>query len=345
MIRRGAAVAAAVAVLALAGCSSPSGGGSSTDAAAFQNPVVGAGADPWVVRDGDRYLLIQSVSDRLVVTRSAPGDLTGLGDAPSTTVWTPPSEGSHCKALWAPELHRIGDRWWIYYAATTCDGDNANHRMFALESRTDDPTGAYEDRGEVRDAADRWAIDGTRVEWQGEAYWIWSGWPGATDGRQDLWIARMTAPDRLEGEGVLLSEPDRAWERVGMPIEEGPEGLAHDGFLHVVYSASGSWTDAYALGMLTLTGSDPMRRSSWTKSAQPVFAGTADVTSPGHASFTTSPDGREHWIVYHEARYRGAGWDRQIAMQRYAFDGATPRFGRPIAPGVDVPVPGGQRSG
>lgn len=343
-----AALTAALSAVLLAGCS---GGPSahptvSKGGPVFQNPVVATGADPWVVKDGDRYLLIQSEQDRLVVTRSAPADLTGIAQGEATTVWTPPSDGSHCKALWAPELHRVGDRWWIYYAATTCDGDNANHRMFALESTTDDPTGEYADRGEVADSAGRWAIDGTRIEWKGRAYWVWSGWPGKKDGQQNLYIARMSAPDRVEGEGVLLSQPDRPWERVGLPIEEGPEGLADDGVLHVVYSTSGSWTDSYALGMLTLeAGGDPMDPASWTKATKPVFAGTAEVTSPGHASFTTSPDGREHWIVYHSARYPGAGWDRVIDMQRFTFDAhGSPDFGRPVPPETDVPLPSGQNA-
>lgn len=346
-MRRGIAAAAGLAaLLVLTACSGGATAANPTTTkagAVFQNPVVAAGADPWVVRDGDRYLLIQSVADRLVVTRSAPNDLTGIGDGTSTTVWTPPGEGPSCKALWAPELHRVGDRWWIYYAATTCDGNNANHRMFALQSKTDDPTGPYEDRGEVGDAAGRWAIDGTRIEWKGAAYWVWSGWPGRTDGRQNLYIARMSAPNRVEGEGVLLSEPDLAWEQTGKPIEEGPEGLVRDGVLRIVYSASGSWTDGYALGMLTLKGADPLDRGAWVKTPQPVFAGTNDVTSPGHASFTTSPDEREPWIVYHAARYPGAGWDRTIAMQRFAFGrGGTPVFGRPVRAGVDLPLPSGQ---
>lgn len=339
--------AGALVLALLSGCTAATPTAPRTTAAAgptFENPIIASGADPWVVKDGDRYWSVQAEQGRLVVTRSPEKNLTDIASGTATTVWTPPTDGSHCTDLWAPELHRIGDRWWIYYAATTCDGDNAHHRMFALESTTDDPAGRYVDRGQVRDAAGRWAIDGTRVEWRGTAYFVWSGWPGAVDGRQDLYIARMSAPTALVGTGVRIAEADLPWEQVGAPIEEGPEALVHDDVLHLVYSASGSWTDSYALGMLTLTGDDPLDPASWTKAAKPVFAGTETVTSPGHASFTTSPDGREHWIVFHEALFPGAGWDREVSTQPFTFgsDG-TPRFGRPVQDRTAIPVPSGQQ--
>lgn len=119
----------------------------------------------------------------------------------------------------------------------------------------------------------------------------------------------------------------------------------HGGVLRIVYSASGSWTDDYCLGMLTLTGGDPADATSWTKSAQPVFASTAEVFGPGHASFTTSPDGSQPWIVYHSARFAGAGWDRVIDTQpfRWKADG-SPDFGRPVPPDTPLPVPAGEPS-
>jgi GH43 family beta-xylosidase len=128
-----------------------------------------------------------------------------------------------------------------------------------------------------------------------------------------------------------------------MPINEGPEALVHAGVLRIVYSASGSWTDDYCYGMLTLHGSDPLDRDVWQKSAKPVFASTDAVFGPGHGSFVRSPDGREDWMVYHSARYAGAGWDRVIDAQRFSWraDG-TPDFGRPLGPEVEQRLPSGE---
>src|SRR3546814_9440372 len=79
-------------------------------------------------------------------------DVARLADAPEVTVWTPPTEGPNAKAIWAPELHRIGDKWYIYYsaAASGSEGD-ARRGVFVLENAGDDPTtGAWIDRGQLR---------------------------------------------------------------------------------------------------------------------------------------------------------------------------------------------------
>lgn len=343
-----AAAALLLMTIPLAGCSG-SGGPAPTptpSGATFTNPIKQSGADPWVIEYRDHYLLAESRDGGIWLTVSPANDLTGIAGGTEHKIWTIPVEGADSQDVWAPELHHVGGHWYVYFAATTADKDNANHRMFVLESATDDPLSTYTDRGRIADAAGRWAIDGTRFTWHGAAYFVWSGWPGSTNGQQNLYIAKMSSPTRLEGTGVLLSTPSEPWERSGMPIEEGPEALEHDGKLFLVYSASGSWTDDYCLGMLRFTGTDPLDPSSWQKSPKPVFAGDADVVSPGHASFTTSPDGTEDWIVYHSAREAGAGWDRVIDTQRFTWNAdGTPHFGRPVAAGTPQRVPSGQRTG
>ena len=309
-IRRSAlAVLLALVALPLAGCSGGAGGASATPTPTgptFANPIKSQGQDPWVIKDGDHYLLAESRDGGIWLTVSPKDDLTGIDSGTAHRIWASPVDGPDSQDVWAPELHHIGGHWYVYFAATTADKNNANHRMFVLESSTDDPLSTYTDKGRIADAAGRWAIDGTRFSWKGQDYFVWSGWPGGTDGQQNLYIARMTSPTTLAGTGVLLSEPTlsvgdaRATRsrRARRPCE-------HDGKLFLVFSASGSWTDSYCLGMLHLTGADPLDPKSWTKSPKPVFAGNADVVSPGHASFTTSPDGKQDWIVYHSAREAG----------------------------------------
>jgi GH43 family beta-xylosidase len=139
----------------------------------------------------------------------------------------------------------------------------------------------------------------------------------------------------------MISKPEHDWEKIGNPlVNEGPEVLTHNGDLFIIYSASGSWTDHYCLGQLKLVGSDPLNPKSWRKKPTPVFRGTETVFSPGHASFTKSPDGTEDWIVYHTAKHRGAGWDRCTRMQPFKWDAqGDPIFGQPIADTVEIPAP------
>ena len=48
-----------------------------------------------------------------------------IGRDPGVCVWSAPAQGQNCDNLWAPELHLIDGRWFIYYAAD--DGQNENH--------------------------------------------------------------------------------------------------------------------------------------------------------------------------------------------------------------------------
>ena len=74
----------------------------------------------------------------------------------------------------------------------------------------------------------------------GSLYFIWSGWPGKTDGLQNLYIAPMSNPWTLSGPRVLLSTPDLPWESW---IQEGPVALQRGGKAFVIYAANLSWTD------------------------------------------------------------------------------------------------------
>ncbi len=106
---------------------------------------------------------------------------------------------------------------------------------------------------------------------------------------------------------VAITSPDEVSERRGGPayVAEGPQILRKNGKIHVVYSAGASWTNDYTLGLLTFRSGDIMSREAWVKRGQ-GFAKTDEVFGPGHCSFTTSPDGKEDWIVYHAAKHRGS---------------------------------------
>lgn len=310
----------------------------------FSNPL-GAGADPFVVQHEGEYVLVRSSGSQVKLDRATRLEDIHSSDPASTTVtaWTAPAGTAYSTMIWAPELHWLGGKWYIYVAAAA-NNDNATHRMYVLERDDPDPMGPFTFKGEIAATTNRWAIDGTVLEWQEAMYFVWSGWPGLVDGRQNLYIAAMSNPWTIAGERVLLSTPQYGWESHGLPINEGPEALVHDGTLHIIFSASGYWTDQYALGRLTYNGVGPiMNPSSWTKAAAPVFQATAEVTGVGHASFVRSPDGTEHWMAYHSHHDPGPfNEDRDIRIQPFTFlaDG-TPNFGSPASPSVRLAVPSG----
>lgn len=328
--------------------------------ATFTNPIF-RGADPWVVRHESAYVWCAAYRDAIHVGIS--DRLTARGTL--TTVWRAPRGAWNSREVWAPELHRLAGRWFIYYAAS--DGRNANHRVGVLESLADDPLGPYVDRGPLYTGDDatacavpypaeqdphwrgnRWAIDATVLERDGRLYLLWSGWPAEQD-VQYLYIAPLEHPWLVGGPRVRICDnTDFAWERVqddARPrgLHEGPAVLRRGGRVFVAYSCSGAWLPTYKLGLLELTGPDPLDPAAWRKHPEPVFAPTADVHGVGHACFTKSPDGREDWIVYHAKLKCAPGWERAVCTQPFGWTPTGfPDFGQPLPWGTPVPAPAGE---
>ena len=300
----------------------------------FLNPILDPGPDPWVFQTQDHYFLAFTTGINITLYKTS--QMSSLASALKRVAWTPPATGPNSQNLWAPEIHRIDDKWYVYYAAD--DGNNHNHRMFVLENTNEDPTsGHWIDRGKLELPGDRWAIDGTIFEHWGQLYYLWSGWEGSTNTRQDIYICKMSDPLTPTGERVLLTKPELSWETNGVTptVTEGPQVLKKDSLLFIVYSAGACWTDGYALGLLTAQeDADLMDQSSWEKSLEPVFAQNpgGNAFGPGHNGFFKSMEGTEDWIIYHANAFagQGCGNERSVRIQPFSWkDDGTPDFGKP----------------
>lgn len=88
-------------------------GGEDTSSCTFSPPIAD-GADPWIVRRDDWYYLVESKNEGISVYRSKV-----LTDPKrnEVQVWSAPEEGWNQTHIWAPELHFVNGRWYIYYAA------------------------------------------------------------------------------------------------------------------------------------------------------------------------------------------------------------------------------------
>lgn len=297
----------------------------------FRNPLVNFGADPYVTYQDGYYYYIRVEHDRAIyVSKSL--ELSRIGQVEPKLVYQP-SGSEPASEIWAPEIHYLNGKWYIYYTA----GAGSNHRMYVLESQTEDAQGAYTFKGKMSPTTDKWAIDQTVLELDGQLYAIWSGWEGDVNVNQRIYIAKMENPWTISGERVELSKPEYTWEKQGgtPTINEGPQIVkAPDGTVNIVYSASGSWSDFYCLGCLTLKkGEEPLKQESWIKAQEPVFEKNNSTTfSTGHACFTTSPDGTEDYIIYHATKYSGDGWSgRGVRTQRvYWNEDGTPFLGSAI---------------
>lgn len=325
---------------------------SQNGSATFTNPLLPLGADPFSFYKDGYYYYTHTLGNSVGIWKAK--SIAGLKNAEYKIIYTPPAGTMYSKDVWAPEILFINNKWYAYFAAD--DGRNENHRMYVLENESADPMkGQWIFKGKVADPSDKWAIDGDVFQYNSEWYMVWSGWEADVNVQQNIYIAKMKNPWTIEGERVCISKPTHDWETHGdlhdavnpphVNVNEGPQALQHGNNLFVVYSASGCWTDFYALGILRLAeNGNPLDSLSWKKNPLPVFKQSKEnaVYAPGHNSFFTSPDGKEDWILYHANSLPGQGCGklRSPRAQKFTWRAeGTPDFGEPVKEGMALPVP------
>ncbi|GFE90027.1 glycoside hydrolase family 43 protein [Steroidobacter agaridevorans] len=335
--------AGVVALAVLAGCATPAIAAPSS-AATYTNPLLQSGPDPWITQVDGVYYYTHTLGNRIALWRT--DNIARLAEAKQVVVWTAPKTGPNAHSIWAPELHRIDGKWFLYYSATASGFTDDSHRgVFVLENDSADPMNTeWTDRGRINTA--RPGIDGTVFSHGGKRYFVYSPY---TETDTSLAIAEMKNPWTLAGSETIIARPDQPWEQQGgRKIVEGPEFLpGPKGDLFLTYSASACWSDGYSLGLLhAAPGSNPLDASVWKKSPQPALKAANGVYATGHNGFFVSPDGKENWIIYHA----NPGPDMKCTPKRapriQRFDWSKdgwPQFGEPVATGVALPVPSGSR--
>lgn len=307
----------------------------------FTNPLLPNGADPWLrYWDGNYYLATTTWTSQMVMRKSP--TLAGLRTAAPVYVWSD-TAADRCCNFWAPEFHRLtgpnGTRWYLMYTSGR-NGTLDFQRLRVLESAGDDPLGPYRFAGTPM--PDTWNIDGSYLQLNGDLYLLYSQWVGPD---QSILIVRMSNPWTVTGPHVVISQPTFGWETQGGRTNEAPEVIQRGGTTHVIFSASSCNTPDYKLGRLTLTGSNPMSPSSWTKHSTPVFQAANGVFGPGHNGFFTSPDGSQDWLVYHgnASSSQGCGSTRSTRAQPFSWNADnTPDFGSPVSTSTGLAVPSGE---
>ncbi|MBE7175869.1 MAG: glycoside hydrolase family 43 protein [Mucilaginibacter polytrichastri] len=310
----------------------------------FVNPLLESGPDPWVVEKDGTYYFTCTRADRLVLYPTK--KMSELSKAVPTTIYTPEPGTKWSANLWAPELFFLRGKWYMYFAAD--DGKDENHRMYVLENASADPLkGTWELKGQLKPATDRWAIDGSILEYSDQLYFLWSGWREGGGQGQQIYIAKMSDPYTINGDRVMLCEAVYDWEKQGGHVNEGPEIIKNGaGQIFMTYSASSCFTDGYCLGLLTLKpDGDPMNPADWSKSPEPVMRTSEGAFGPGHNGFFRSPDGKENWIIYHANRQagQGCGGQRNPRIERFTWsENGVPVFSRPVAPDKPLKKPSGE---
>lgn len=313
----------------------------STAVPTFTNPIdQPESADPWVFQKDGYYYYCVTTGFGVTIHKS--NKLENVASAPGVTVWSMPGGTPFNADIWAPELHYMDGKWYIYTCGSVYGGIfNGPQQMFVLEGNSQDPLGTYTYKGILSPGT--FAIDETVLvkDSDGSKYLVWSQFD--SEG-QCIYIAPMSNPWTVGQPHVKLSSPDYSWERGGNGnVNEGPQILKKNGKVFIIYSASGCWSQFYCLGQLKNTDGNYLNPGSWLKSGNPVFQksdanGTYGV---GHCSFTKSPNGNEDWLVYHGMSDPNGGQpNRSTRIQMFTWNSDdTPNFGVPVRAGTAIICP------
>ena len=278
----------------------------------YPNPFIVQRADPFITKGNDgfyyftaSYPAFYSVDegyDRIILRRSK--TVGGLSSAEEHTIWKAHEKGVMSKHIWAPEIHFIGGRWYVFFAAG--EKENIwNIRPFVLRCKGSDPiSDPWEEMGKMQasegdnSSFSSFSLDMTYFEHNGKHYVIWA----EIVGNSSLFMAEIDSsePWKLVSKPILLSKPEYDWEKVVHKVNEGASVLKTDEKIYVFFSASGTGAE-YCMGVLRAeSNSDLMNSASWKKSKLPVLE-TKDLpgeAGPGHNSFVTDEEGKL-LLVYH----------------------------------------------
>ncbi|MEW2128733.1 family 43 glycosylhydrolase [Streptomyces sp. NPDC007259] len=343
LLSRNSATVAAAVLMALALPSTAQATVPASPAAVYVNTIAEQRADAQIYKHTDGYYYFTATVpeyDRIVLRRAP--TIQGLATAPETTVWTRHATGTMANHVWAPEIHFIEGKWYVYFAAGN-GTDPWAIRMYVLEGAGANPlTAAWAEKGQIRTQGESFSLDATTFVVKGVRYLAWAQRDPSVDNNTDLYMAKMSNPWTITGTPVRMSRPTYGWETAGYKVNEGPAVIQHGGRVFVSYSASA--TDSrYCLGLLSASDSaDLLNPASWAKSPTPVFTSNAATSQygPGHNQFTVSEDGKSDILVYHDRSYKDITGDplndpnRRTRVQKLYWNAdGTPNFGIPVADG------------
>lgn len=284
-------------------------------------------ADPYVLKaeDGSYYFTASVPTyDRIILRHS--DTLQGLRTAEEVTVWEKHESGVMSKHIWAPEIHYLFGKWYIYFAAGEQE-DIWKIRPYVLECQGQDPMrdewielGKMQRAQEDEFSFEAFSLDATVFENKGEYYYVWAEKVGVGRQISNLYIARMESANRLATVQVLLTTPDYDWERVGFWVDEGPAVVKRNGKIYLTFSSSATGA-CYCMGMLSAQEDmDLLDPQSWKKERYPVVKTDAEkgIYGPGHNSFTKDDNGNDI-CVFHARTYSEIVGDPLYDPNRHAM--------------------------
>ncbi|TFW29296.1 alpha-N-arabinofuranosidase [Duganella callida] len=218
---------------------------SGPSAADFHNPLVPQRADPQVELHSDGYYYYTATVpeyDRIELRRVK--DLNDLGRAEPKVIWRKHDAGLMSANIWAPEIHYIDGRWYLYFTASRVDAP-FDIRLYVLENPSPNPLeGAWTERGQIKTGWESFSLDATTFAIGQQRYLVWTQRPpGAEQHLTAIYMATYSASatDANYAMGMLTADAGadlldpRSWKKSSVPVlassaQNGQYGPGHNGF-------------------------------------------------------------------------------------------------------------------
>lgn len=233
------------------------------------------------------------------------------------------------QSFWAPELHRVGGAWAVYYTAR-----DANGRLNIGAAFAKHVNGPYTDLGRplVHDTRTG-VIDPThfRDPQSGKHYLVWKLDGNDVKQPTPIYIQEM-APDgrALVGKPRELIRNDQAWEGINV---EAPSMVHHDGYYYLFYAGNMYDTDKYAVGVAR--SRSPL--GPFEKAAAPILQSSAAWVGPGHGGPVTVRG--QEYFVYHAWPKGKVGDQRMVLADELTWKDGWPLIGKGTPSGAPPPPP------
>ncbi|MEE1137343.1 MAG: family 43 glycosylhydrolase [Acutalibacteraceae bacterium] len=271
-------------------------------------------ADPFIAKGSDGYYYFTASYpmygendadgyDRIILRKSETID--GLSQAEEKVIWHENNSDSAFRFIWAPEIHEINGKWYVLFAASGSENNVWDIDCHIIMCSGNDPyndnwidMGKYTAYEGDNFSFKGFSLDMTHFECNGIHYVSWA----QNGGNSNVYLATVDPdePWKTTCPAMLLTKPEYDWERVRIPVNEGPAAMIHNGKVFLTFSASATGPE-YCIGLMYADeNSDLTDITSWTKLNTPLL--TSDDLDgeygPGHNSFVKDENGE--WIfVYH----------------------------------------------
>lgn len=297
----------------------------------YEFPIAVNRADPCIGKWNGRYYFMATNDadhEHTMLIRSAE-TIPELVNAEDSVILNDRMYPHLGNLLWAPELHRIKDRLYIFHAGTPQRFEEEQSHVMALREGGD-PMKAEDWEMPVRVVrkdgsplmTNGITLDMTCFEVKDSWYAVWSQRQlQPVDQGAWLYIAKLDPeqPWRLTTDPVCISMPEYGWANNHTFVDEGPFVLTTEGRVILTFS-SAAVDSTYVVGLLCADpDADLLDPESWKKWNYPILTSRSvpGEYGPGHNAYIQDENGLV-WNTYHARP--GVDGPRSSGIRRVHFD-------------------------